>query len=92
MSNAKSGFNERRDFFSLSTRTALSAAAVIAGAKERCDQEKNIEPLQTGGNAMRRPVYDLVSIWAYRVMAPLDWNSKSWFAMTRAFAWSFDGF
>ena len=27
------------------------------------------------------PVYDLVSNWAYMVMAALAWNLKSWFAM-----------
>ena len=27
------------------------------------------------------PVYDLVSNWAYMVIAALAWNIKSWFAM-----------
>jgi hypothetical protein len=30
---------------------------------------------------MRLPLYDLVSNWAYMVIATLAWNIKSWFAM-----------
>jgi len=40
-----------------------------------------IEQLKNGVNALRVPLYDLVSNWAYRVMATLAWNIKSWFAM-----------
>lgn len=28
------------------------------------------------------PLYDLISNWAYMVIACLAWNIKSWFAMT----------
>jgi hypothetical protein len=50
-------------------------------ANERCDQENVIEQLKNGVNALRVPLYDLVSNWAYMVMAALAWNIKSWFAM-----------
>ena len=72
---------EIRYFFYITTRTDLSAAEVVACANERCDQENVIEQLKNGVNAMRMPVYDLVSNWAYMVMAALAWNIKSWFAM-----------
>lgn len=74
-------FDEIRYFFYITTRTDLSAAAIVACANERCDQENVIEQLKNGVNAMRLPVYDLVSNWAYMVMATLAWNLKSWFAM-----------
>lgn len=74
-------FDEIRYFFYITTRTDLSAAEVVACANERCDQENVIEPLKNGVNALRLPVYDLVSNWAYMVMAALAWNIKSWFAM-----------
>ena len=32
-------------------------------------------------NALRVPLYDLVSNWAYMVIAALAWNLESWFAM-----------
>ncbi len=74
-------FDEIRYFFYITTRTDLSAAEIVACANERCDQENIIEQLKNGVNAMRMPVYDLISNWAYMVMAALAWNIKSWFAM-----------
>jgi Transposase DDE domain group 1 len=73
--------DEIRYFFYITTRTDLSAAEVVRCANERCDQENVIEQLKNGVNALRVPLYDLVSNWAYMVMATLAWNIKSWFAM-----------
>lgn len=70
-----------RYFFYITTRRDLNAAEVVRCANERCDQENVIEQLKNGVNAMRLPVYDLVSNWAYMVIASLAWNIKSWFAM-----------
>ena len=73
--------DEIRYFFYITTRRDLSAAEVVRLANARCDQENVIEQLKNGVNALRVPVYDLVSNWAYMVMAALAWNLKSWFAM-----------
>ena len=54
---------------------------MVACANQRCDQENVIEQLKNGVNALRVPLYDLVSNWAYMVMATLAWNLKSWVAM-----------
>jgi len=53
----------------------------VACANQRCDQENVIEQLKNGINALRVPLYDLVSNWAHMVIAALAWNIKSWFAM-----------
>jgi hypothetical protein len=53
----------------------------VACANDRCDQENIIEQLKNGVGALRVPLYDLVSNWAYMVIAALAWNIKSWFAM-----------
>lgn len=74
-------FDEIRYFFYITTRTDLSAAEVVECANERCDQENVIEQLKNGVSALRVPLYDLVSNWAYMVIAALAWNIKSWFAM-----------
>ena len=74
-------FDEIRYFFYITTRTDLSTAEVVACANERCDQENVIAQLKNGVNALRVPLYDLVSNWAYMVMATLAWNLKSWYAM-----------
>jgi hypothetical protein len=74
-------FDEVRYFFYITTRTDLTIEQVVALANERCDQENVIEQLKNGVNALRVPLYDLVSNWAYMVTAALAWNIKSWFAM-----------
>lgn len=74
-------FDEIRYFFYITTRSDLTAHEVVRCANERCDQENVIEQLKNGVNAMRLPLYDLVSNWAYMVIATLAWNIKSWFAM-----------
>jgi hypothetical protein len=74
-------FDDIRYFFYITTRTDLTAAEVVHCANERCDQENVIEQLKNGVNALRVPLYDLVSNWAYMVTAALAWNIKSWFAM-----------
>ena len=71
-------FDDIRYFFYITTRHDLSAAGVVALANGRCDQENVIEHLKNGVNAMRMPVRDLNSNWAYMVMASLAWNLKSW--------------
>jgi hypothetical protein len=74
-------FDEIRYFFYVTTRTDLSAAEVVACANARCDQENVIGQLKSGVNALRVPLHDLVSNWAYMVIAALAWNIRSWFAM-----------
>ncbi len=81
MKGERTLFDEIRYFFYITTRTDLSAAEVVACANQRCDQENVIEQLKNGVHAMRVPLYDLVSNWAYMVMATLAWNLKSWMAM-----------
>lgn len=73
--------DEIRYFFYITTRTDLTPAEVVACANDRCDQENVIEQLKNGVGALRVPLYDLVSNWAYMVIAALAWNIKSWYAM-----------
>jgi hypothetical protein len=74
-------FDEIRYFFYITTRKDLSISEVVELANGRCDQENVIEQLKNGVNAMRMPVDNLLSNWAYMVMAALAWNLKAWFAM-----------
>ena len=74
-------FDDIRYFFYITTRKDLSAAEVVELANGRCDQENVIEQLKNGVNAMRMPVDNLLSNWAYMVMAALAWNLKAWFAL-----------
>src|SRR5512136_1032946 len=73
-------FDEVRYFFYITNRTD-KAAKIVGLANGRCDQENVIEQLKNGVNAMRMPVNDLVSNWAYMVMAALAWNLKAWYGL-----------
>ena len=77
--------DEIRYFFYITTRKDLSRAEVVRLANARCDQENVVAQLKSGVNALRVPLYDLASNWAYMVMAALAWNLKSWFAMMMHF-------
>lgn len=74
-------FPDYRYFCYITTRTDLTAAEVVDLANGRCNQENVIEQLKNGVNAMRMPVDNLISNWAYMVMAALAWNLKAWFAL-----------
>ena len=52
-------------FFYITNHTAYCAEKIVALANGRCDQENVIEQLKNGVNAMRMPVDDLLSNWAY---------------------------
>jgi hypothetical protein len=54
---------------------------IVRGANGRCNQENLIEQLKNGARAMEMPVGDLVSNWAYMVMASLAWTLKAWLAL-----------
>lgn len=73
--------DEIRYYFYVTTLTEETAEQIVDLANDRCDQENVIEQLKNGVNALRVPLYDLVSNWAYMVVAALAWNLKSWFAM-----------
>jgi hypothetical protein len=74
-------FDEIRYFFYITNRRDLAWYEVVQDANERCNQENVIAQLKSGVNAMRVPVNDLNSNWAYMVMAALAWNLKAWFAL-----------
>jgi hypothetical protein len=60
----------------------MTVREVVGQANERCDQENVIEQLKNGVNALRVPMYDLESNWAYMAIASLAWTLKAWFGMT----------
>ena len=73
-------FEEVRYFFYITNRKD-KAEKIVGLANGRCDQENVIEQLKNGVNAMRMPVNDLVSNWAYMVMTALAWNLKAWYGL-----------
>jgi hypothetical protein len=74
-------FEEYRYFFYITNDRDLSAEEVVFLANDRCDQENLIAQLKSGVHALTTPVDDLVSNWAYMVMASLAWSLKAWSAL-----------
>ena len=71
-------FEEYRYFFYITNDRRSTAKQIILLANDRCDQENLIEQLKNGVRAMRNPLDNLYSNWAYMVCATLAWNLKAW--------------
>jgi hypothetical protein len=76
----KALFDKIRYFFYITNRTD-KVEKIVGLANGRCNQENVIEQLKNGVNAMRMPMADLVSNWAYMVIAALAWNLKAWYGL-----------
>jgi hypothetical protein len=74
-------FDDTRCFFYITNDWDLPTADVVFAANDRCNQENHIEQLKNGVSALRAPLDNLDSNWAYMVMAALAWSSKAWTAL-----------
>ena len=74
-------WREYRYFFFITNDRHKPAAELVLEANGRCNQENLIEQLKNGVHAMKLPTGDLVSNWAYMVMASLAWSLKAWFGL-----------
>lgn len=62
-------FDEVRYFFCITNR------------KDKAEKIVQENVIEKGVNAMRMPVNDLLSNWAYMVIAALAWNLKAWYGL-----------
>jgi len=74
-------FEQYRYFFYITNERDLPVEEVVFTANDRCDQENLIEQLKNGVHAMRNPLDNLHSNWAYMVMATLAWTLKAWLGL-----------
>jgi len=74
-------FDDIRYFFYITNDCKTCPAEIVRFANGRCNQENLNEQLKNGVKAMRMPVDNLVSNWAYMVMSSLAWTLKAWFAL-----------
>ena len=74
-------FDDIRYFFYITNDRTMSGQEVVYFANDRCDHENDIEQLKNGVHALRMPSEDLVSNWAYMVIATLAWNLKVWLGL-----------
>ena len=74
-------FEEIRYFFYITNDRELSAEDIVFLANGRCGQEGLIGELKSGAYALRAPVDNLLSNWAFMVTASLAWSMKAWFGL-----------
>jgi Transposase DDE domain group 1 len=70
-----------RYFFYITNDRTTPADEIVFLANGRCNQENLIAQLKGGVKALTTPVDNLVSNWAYMVMASLAWSLKAWSAL-----------
>ena len=74
-------FDDVRYFFYLTNDWVSEPEAIVATANRRCNQENLLAQLHGGVRALRAPVDNLDSNWAYMVITALAWNLKAWWAL-----------
>jgi Transposase DDE domain group 1 len=74
-------FEEYRYFFFITNDRDMPTDQVVLTANGRCNQENLIAQLKGGVHALTTPVDELMSNWAYMVMASLAWSLKAWAAL-----------
>jgi hypothetical protein len=75
-------FDQIRYFFYLTNDWVSEAFEVVLSANDRGNQENLVAQLGGGCRALKAPVDNLVSNWAYMVMTALAWNLKAWWALS----------
>jgi hypothetical protein len=79
--NGATLFPEYRYFFYISNLPAeVSAREIVEHANRRCNQE-NLHAQLKEVSALRAPMKDLNSNWAYMVITSLAWTYKTWIGL-----------
>jgi hypothetical protein len=74
-------FDDAVCFFYITNDWTSTQEEIVFHANDRCDQENLIEQQKSGVHALKAPVDNLTSNWAYMVIASLAWSLKAWAAL-----------
>jgi Transposase DDE domain group 1 len=74
-------YPEIRYFFYITNKRGVSAREVVRLANTRCDQERVIGQQKSDVRSLRAPLDNMLSNWAYMVIATLAWNLAKWLAL-----------
>jgi hypothetical protein len=74
--------DEIRYFFYITNDWVSETDEIVFLANDRCDQENLIAQLAGGCRALKAPLDNLESNWAYMVMTALAWDLKAWWALS----------
>jgi hypothetical protein len=73
--------NVIRYFFYITNDEIRSASDVLEFYRDRADHENDIAQLKNGTRALHAPSNNLISNWAYMVIASLAWTLKAWYGL-----------
>ncbi len=73
--------DEIRYLFYITNDETSTPAELVFSANDRCHQENLLQQLKNGVHALKAPVDNLQSNWAYMVMTSLAWSLKAWAAL-----------
>jgi hypothetical protein len=76
-------WDDYRYFFFISNVRDLEACELVLLANDRAEQENLIAQLKGSVKAMKMPTGELISNWAYMVMASLAWTLKAWTGLSQ---------
>ena len=74
-------FDDTRYFFYITNDMKMSVKNLVEFYRGRADHENDIEQLKNGVRALQAPSDNLLSNWAYMVIASLAWDLKAWYGM-----------
>src|SRR5262249_29805151 len=74
-------FDQIEYFFYITNDWVSEVDAIVFSANDRCNQENLLAQLSGGVRALRAPLDNLESNWAYMVMTAPAWNFKAWWAL-----------
>jgi len=74
-------FDDIRYFFYITNDDQRSTRELIEFYRDRADHENDIEQLKNGARALHAPSNNLISNWAYMVIASMAWNLKAWYGL-----------
>src|SRR5260370_1137105 len=74
-------FDDVRYFFYITNDWLAEPEEIVFSANDRCHQENLLAQLHNGVRALKAPVDNLESNWAFMVMTALAWNLKAWWAL-----------
>jgi Transposase DDE domain group 1 len=74
-------FDDDRCFFYITNDWETPADEIVFSANDRCNQENLVQQHKSGVRSLVAPLDNLLSNWAYMVMASLAWSLKAWSAL-----------
>ena len=73
--------DEIRYLFYITNDWTSEAHEIVFSANDRCHQENLLQQLKNGMHALKAPLDNLHSNWAYMLMTSLAWSLKAWAAL-----------